>query len=56
MIGSYHNIYRVGAVMMDVGYWMLNDVCWVKSKSYAADARNALLQCPRDAAVGEEVH
>ena len=31
VIGSYHNIYRVGAVMMDVGYWVLNDVCWIKS-------------------------
>ncbi len=30
-IGSYHNIYRVGSVMMDVGYWILNDVAWVKS-------------------------
>ena len=31
VIGSYHNIYRVGAVLMDVGYWVLNDVVWVKS-------------------------
>ena len=31
VIGSYHNIYRVGSVMMDVGYWMLNDICWVKA-------------------------
>lgn len=31
VIGSYHNIYRVGAVMMDVGYWVLNDVCWIKA-------------------------
>ena len=30
-IGSYHNIYRVGAVMMDVGYWVLNDVVWLKA-------------------------
>ena len=30
VIGSYHNIYRVGAVMMDVGYWVLNDICWIK--------------------------
>ena len=29
-IGSYHNIYRVGSVMMDVGYWLLNDVAWIK--------------------------
>jgi modification methylase len=31
VIGSYHNIYRVGKVMMDLGYWILNDVVWVKS-------------------------
>jgi len=31
VIGSYHNIYRVGSVMMDVGYWILNDVAWIKS-------------------------
>ncbi len=33
VIGSYHNIYRVGAVLMDVGYWVLNDVVWVKCLS-----------------------
>jgi site-specific DNA-methyltransferase (adenine-specific) len=30
VIGSYHNIYRVGSVMMDLGFWTLNDVAWVK--------------------------
>ena len=30
VIGSYHNIFRVGAMMMDLGYWLLNDVQWVK--------------------------
>ncbi len=30
VIGSYHNIYRVGAILMDLGYWILNDVTWVK--------------------------
>mgnify|MGYP000047131010 CR=1 FL=1 len=30
VIGSYHNIYRVGAILMDLGYWILNDVVWVK--------------------------
>jgi site-specific DNA-methyltransferase (adenine-specific)/modification methylase len=28
VIGSYHNIFRVGAIMMDLGYWILNDVVW----------------------------
>jgi DNA modification methylase len=31
VIGTYHNIYRVGAVLMDLGYWILNDIIWVKS-------------------------
>lgn len=29
--GTYHNIYRIGAVMQDLNYWILNDVIWVKS-------------------------
>jgi modification methylase len=29
-IGSYHNIYRVGAILQDLGYWILNDVIWLK--------------------------
>jgi DNA modification methylase len=31
VIGSYHNIYRVGSHMMDLGFWTLNDVCWLKT-------------------------
>jgi site-specific DNA-methyltransferase (adenine-specific) len=31
VIGSYHNIYRVGAILMDLGFWILNDVIWVKT-------------------------
>lgn len=31
VIGSYHNIYRVGTAIMDLGYWILNDVIWVKT-------------------------
>ncbi len=31
VIGSYHNIYRIGAIMQDLGYWFLNDVVWVKT-------------------------
>jgi DNA modification methylase len=30
VIGSYHNIFRVGKIMMDLGFWTLNDVVWVK--------------------------
>jgi site-specific DNA-methyltransferase (adenine-specific)/modification methylase len=31
VIGSYHNIFRVGAIMMDMGFWILNDVIWHKT-------------------------
>ena len=31
VIGSYHNIFRVGAIMQNLGYWILNDVIWVKT-------------------------
>ncbi|MEZ5917505.1 MAG: DNA methyltransferase [Parvularculaceae bacterium] len=31
VIGSYHNIFRVGAALQDLEYWILNDVVWVKS-------------------------
>lgn len=31
VIGSYHNIFRVGTIMMDLGFWILNDVQWYKT-------------------------
>ena len=31
VIGSYHNIYRVGAIMQDLGFWFLNDIVWIKT-------------------------
>ena len=31
VIGSYHNIYRVGVVLQDLDFWILNDVVWVKA-------------------------
>ena len=31
VIGSYHNIYRLGAAVQDLGFWIQNDVVWVKS-------------------------
>ncbi len=31
VIGSYHNIFRVGAMMQDLGFWILNDIIWRKS-------------------------
>lgn len=31
VIGTYHNIFRVGTIMQNLGYWILNDVIWIKS-------------------------
>lgn len=31
VIGSYHNIFRVGKIMQDLGFWTLNDVVWIKT-------------------------
>jgi site-specific DNA-methyltransferase (adenine-specific) len=31
VIGSYHNIFRVGNIMLNLGYWILNDVTWYKT-------------------------
>jgi len=31
VIGSYHNIFRIGTILQDMGFWILNDVVWRKS-------------------------
>ena len=31
VIGSYHNIFRVGNIMLNLGFWILNDVTWYKT-------------------------
>ncbi len=31
VIGSYHNIFRLGYILQDLGFWILNDVIWRKS-------------------------
>jgi DNA modification methylase len=31
VIGTYHNIHRVGALLQTLGYWILNEIVWVKS-------------------------
>jgi modification methylase len=31
VIGAYHNIFRIGAILQDLGFWILNDVIWRKS-------------------------
>jgi len=31
VIGTYHNIFRIGRLMQDLGFWILNDIIWVKA-------------------------
>lgn len=31
VIGTYHNIFRVGKIMQDLGFWILNDIVWIKT-------------------------
>lgn len=31
VIGSYHNIFRVGTILQDLGFWILNDIVWRKN-------------------------
>ena len=31
VIGSYHNIFRVGAILQDAGFWIMNDIIWRKT-------------------------
>lgn len=31
VIGTYHNIYRLGRVLQDLGFWILNDIVWIKT-------------------------
>jgi len=54
VIGSYHNIYRVGAILQDLGYWILNDIVWRKTNPMPnfrgrrfTNAHETLLWCAR---------
>ncbi len=31
VIGSYHNIFRLGSAIQDLGFWILNDIIWIKT-------------------------
>jgi len=31
VIGTYHNIFRIGYIMQNIGYWILNDIIWIKT-------------------------
>jgi len=55
VIGSYHNIYRVGTILQDLGYWILNDIVWRKSNPMPnfrgrrfTNAHETLLWCARE--------
>ena len=30
VIGTYHNIFRIGKILQDLGFWILNDIAWIK--------------------------
>jgi modification methylase len=56
VIGSYHNIYRVGSILQDLGYWILNDIVWRKTNPMPnfrgrrfTNAHETLLWCGRSA-------
>jgi modification methylase len=54
VIGSYHNIYRIGAILQDLGFWILNDIVWRKTNPMPnfrgrrfTNAHETLLWCAR---------
>ncbi len=56
VIGSYHNIFRVGTALQDIGYWILNDVIWRKANPMPnfkgkrfTNAHETLIWCAKDA-------
>ncbi len=56
VIGSYHNIFRVGALMQDLGFWILNDIVWRKANPMPnfrgrrfTNAHETLIWAARDA-------
>src|SRR5467141_4830908 len=57
VIGSYHNIFRVGAILQDLGFWILSDVIWRKTNPMPnfrgrrfTNAHETLIWASRDAA------
>src|ERR1700688_3414768 len=57
VIGSYHNIFRVGSILQDLGFWILNDIVWRKSNPMPnfrgrrfTHAHETLIWATRDAA------
>ena len=55
VIGSYHNIFRVGALLQDADFWILNDIVWRKSNPMPnfrvtrfTNAHDTLIWCAKD--------
>ncbi|MCK5296140.1 MAG: site-specific DNA-methyltransferase, partial [Alphaproteobacteria bacterium] len=55
IIGSYHNIFRVGATLQDAGFWILNDIIWRKTNPMPnfrgtrfTNAHETLIWCSKD--------
>ncbi|WP_283938359.1 site-specific DNA-methyltransferase [Sphingomonas alba] len=55
VIGSYHNIYRVGSLLQDADFWILNDIVWRKANPMPnfrgtrfTNAHETLLWCAKD--------
>ena len=55
VIGSYHNIFRVGAALQDLGFWVLNDIVWRKTNPMPnfrgrrfTNAHETMIWCARD--------
>ena len=56
VIGSYHNIFRVGSTLQDLGFWILNDIIWRKANPMPnfrgrrfTNAHETLIWAARDA-------
>ena len=54
VIGTYHNIFRVGAILQDLGFWILNDIVWRKTNPMPnfrgrrfTNAHETLIWCAR---------
>ncbi len=55
VIGSYHNIFRVGSILQDLGFWILNDIVWRKTNPMPnfrgrrfTNAHETMIWCARD--------
>ena len=52
VIGSYHNIFRLGVALQDLGFWLQNDVIWRKTNPMPNFRGKTVHQCARDTDLG----